>query len=192
MYCVGFGLEDSKPASTPMMESFFTGFSAEEDKSVGNVEVYQQMIGSLLYLALRTRLDILAPVFNLARFQKAPMAYCHRSVRRVLRYLRGTNEHGIQYHCGQMDIQAFVEADYAADVVDRKSMSGYLIKLGDATCVWGSKKQNAVALSTCESEYYAIALVASECVWVRRLLTEAGIPVDDQTPIIADNQAAIK
>lgn len=187
-----FGLEDSKPACTPMVESFFTGFSAEEEKSIVNVELYQQMIGSLLYLALRTRLDILAPVLILARFQKAPTSYCHRGVKRVLRYLKGTSTVGIRYQCGRMDIQAFVDADYAADVTDRKSMSGYLVKIGDATCVWGSKKQHAVALSTCESEYYAMALAASECVWVRRVLREAGIKIDGPTPIRSDNQAAIK
>ena len=62
-----------------------------------------------------------------------------------------------------MRIQEFVDADYAGDVVDRKYMSGYLIKLSNATRIWGSKKQASVteacfldnatvALSTCESE----------------------------------------
>ena len=48
------------------------------------------MIGSLLYLELRTLLDILAPDLILARFKQAPTAYCHRGVKSVLYYLRGT------------------------------------------------------------------------------------------------------
>ena len=59
-----------------------------------------------------------------------------------------------------MAIQAYVDADYAGDTVDRKSMSGFMVELGDAVCIWGSKKQSTVALSTCESEYYAMTLVA--------------------------------
>ena len=81
-----FGMENSKPARTPMVESFFHGVSAEEDQSVVEMERYQQMIGSLLYLALRTRPDIMVSVLILARFQNGPTAYCHRGVKRVLRY----------------------------------------------------------------------------------------------------------
>ena len=44
-----FGLENSRPARTPMVESFFPSLATEPDKSVIEVEVYQQMISSLLY-----------------------------------------------------------------------------------------------------------------------------------------------
>lgn len=75
-------------------------------------------------MALRTRLDILAPVLILAPFQKAPNACCHRDVRRVLRYLRGTYHFGLNDTLGGADmIQAFLDADYAAGTVERKSTS---------------------------------------------------------------------
>lgn len=186
-----FGLENSKPARTPMVETFFPSFAAETDKSVVDVELFQQMVGSLLYLALRTRLDILAPVLILARFQKSPTRYCHRAAKRILRYLRGSSDHGITYRAGGLQMQAFVDADYAGDVVDRKSMSGYLVKLGEATCIWGSKKQASVALSTCESEYYAMILAAKEIIWLTRVLTEAGFKPNPEVPLRSDNQAAI-
>ena len=161
-----FELENSKPARIPMVESFFPSFATEPDKSVVEVELFQQMIGSILYLALHTRLDILAPVLILARFQNAPTRFCHRAAKRVLRYLRGSSDVGITYRTGSMRKQAFVDADYAGDVVDRKSMSGYLVKLGNATCIWGSKKQASVALSTCESEYFAMILASKEIIWL--------------------------
>ena len=88
-----------------MVESFFTGFVAEVDKSPVDVKLYEQMIGSLLYLALRTRADILVPVLILARFQNAPTAYCHRACKRILRYLRGTTNFGITYGAGSTDVQ---------------------------------------------------------------------------------------
>ena len=187
-----FGLQNSKPACTPMVESFFKGLADESDKSMVQVERYQQMIGSLLYLALRTRPDIVVAVLILARFQNAPTAYCHRSVKRVMRYLRGTSEYGVHYTSGNTDLHGYVDSDYAGDTVDRKSMSGYLIKLGSATCLWGSKKQTAVALSTCESEYYAMTLAAQEIMWMRRVLNEAGLKMDRDTPLRSDNKAAIE
>lgn len=50
-----FGIHTCKPAITPMVESFFAGFSREQDSTSIEVQLDQQMIGSLLYRALRTR-----------------------------------------------------------------------------------------------------------------------------------------
>lgn len=186
-----FGMENSKPAATPMVESFFNGLSSEVDRSPVDVERYQSMIGSLLYLALRTRIDLLAPVLILARFQKTPTAYCHCAVKRVLRFLRGTTNEGLLFRRGNSDLGTYVDADFAGDVVDRKSMSGYAIKVGDAVCIWGAKKQATVSLSTCEAEYHALSLAAQETVWVRRLMEEIGMDVHGATPVKSDNQSAI-
>jgi hypothetical protein len=81
--------------------------------------------------------------------------------------------------------------NYAGDTVDRKSMSGYLVKIGDAACIWASKKQITVALSTCEAEYHALTMAAKEVVWIRRVLEEAGLGIIGATPVRSDNQSAI-
>ena len=70
-------------------------------------------------------------------------------------------------------------------------MSGYLVKLGNATCIWGSKKQASIALSTCESEYFAMILASKEIIWLTRVLTEAGLEPNAEVPLRSDNQAAI-
>lgn len=151
------------------------------------------MIGCLLYLGLRRPPDILAPVLILARFQNAPTAFSYRSVKRVLRYIRGTTDFGITYHsAGSMEMQSFVDSDYAGDTLDHNSMTGYLIKLGEALVIWGSKKQTAVALSTCESEYYALGSAVQEVIWIKRVFKEAGLKVNcENVPVRSDNQAAI-
>ena len=50
-----------------MVESFFTQYDAQEDKSVVDMEMYQQMVGCLLYLGMSSRPDILVAVLILAR-----------------------------------------------------------------------------------------------------------------------------
>lgn len=92
-----FGMTNAKPVNAPMVESFWTALDSEADRSVVNEHFYQQIIGSLLYLALHTRLDILPTVSILSCFQKAPAAYCHRVARHVLRYLRGTYLYVLKY-----------------------------------------------------------------------------------------------
>lgn len=146
------GLSNSKPAMTPMVECLFSGLSAETDKTLQDEERHQQMIGCLLYLALYTRLDIVSPALILARFQNLPTAYFHSAVKRILRYLRGTSEYGLTYKRRKMNFEAYVDADYAPDTMDRRSMSAYVVQLGNAICICGSKKQRSVALSTSESE----------------------------------------
>ena len=188
-----FGMQNSKPAISPMVESFFTGLAAEQDKSIVDQQLYQQMIGCLLYIGLRSRPDILVAVLILARFQVNPTAYCHRGVKRILRYLRGTTDYGITYTAGSMDMQSFVDSDHAGDVTDRKSMSGFMVKLGNAVVMWGCKKQTSVAISSCEAEYYAMTPASQEIISIGRVLNEAGIDCKYLgVPMRSDNQAAIR
>ena len=159
-----------------MVESFFTGFVSKVDKSPVSVKMYGQMIGSLLYLALRTRPNILASVLVLilARIQNAPTAYCHRACKRILRYLRGT-DFVSSYFTGNTNAQSFVDSDYAADTEDCKSMTGYIVNLAGASVIWGSRKQTVVTISTCEAEYYALTHACKEVIWLGRVLKEAGL-----------------
>jgi hypothetical protein len=60
-----------------------------------------------------------------------------------------------------------MDADWASDINDWKSMSGFLCMLASGTMSWGSKKQGSVALSSTEAEYIAIAHAAKEVIWLR-------------------------
>ena len=82
-------------------------------------------------------------------------------------------------------------SDWAGDLDDRKSTSGYIFQLSGAAISWTSKKQACVALSTAEAEYIALASAAQEAVWVRQLLTDLRSDPEEATRIYEDNQAAI-
>ena len=186
-----FGMATCKPAITPMVEKFFEGYDADEDQSQVNTELYQKMIGSLLYLALRTRPDILVSVLILARFQQKPTGYCLRAAKRVLRYLKGTSDYALMYTSGTCDLSVFVDSDYAGDTTDRKSTTGYMVKLGETLVYWGARKQASVARSTCEAEYLALSDASKEVLWLRRLLNEMGMGINSPTPLRSDNESAI-
>lgn len=68
------------------------------DRCIESVGVpYQEVIGSLIYLAIGTRPDIAYNVSSLSQHVKAPMA-CHWSgVKRIYRYLRAIEDLGIHY-----------------------------------------------------------------------------------------------
>lgn len=127
-----FQLERFKPVCTPMVDLFWRSLEHNETAIMVDVQLYQQMTGSLLYLGLRTRPDILSAVIILTRFQKAFSSYCNQSVKRILRYLRGTSKVGITFYLTDLNVRGFVDADFAGDCDDRRSMSGNMIKLGSA------------------------------------------------------------
>ncbi|RDX61605.1 hypothetical protein CR513_60149, partial [Mucuna pruriens] len=57
----------------------------------------------------------------------------------------------------------FCDSDFAGDVDDRKSTTGFVFFMGGCTFTWNSKNQVIVTLSTCEAEY----VVATSCMCQR-------------------------
>ncbi|KAG2864192.1 hypothetical protein PC114_g28083 [Phytophthora cactorum] len=112
------------------------------------------------------------------------------------RYLQGTKTHGICFKPGnKIDFRGYSDADWAGDLADRKSTSGYTFMLMGAPVSWGSKKQSSVSLSTSEAEYIALSLAIQEGKWIHRLLCEILTAANETRPelmIREDNQSCIK
>jgi hypothetical protein len=75
-------------------------------------------------------------------------------VKRLLRYLRGTIDHGLVLHGGSStDIATYSDGDWAGCPDTRRSTSGYCIFLGSSLISWSSKCQAIVSRSSAEAEY---------------------------------------
>ncbi|PNX90741.1 hypothetical protein L195_g046867, partial [Trifolium pratense] len=61
------------------------------------------------------------------------------------------------------------DSDYAGDLDDRKSTSGYVYMLGSSAISWSSKKQAIVTLSTTEAEFVAAASCACQGIWCKHI-----------------------
>ena len=145
-----------------------------------------------MYLSVSTRPDIAYAVSNIARFTTNPQKEHWTALKRVLRYLKGTTKHGILYQKEESDqFIGYSDADWAGDLSDRKSTSGYIFILSGGPISWSSRKQKCTALSTAEAEYISLSGAAQECVWLRRLSTELGCLPTGPTLIYEDNQASI-
>ena len=186
-----FGMSEAKPVSTPV-DTSIKFIQATEDEKCIDQQVYQSAIGSLLYLSVATRPDITFAVSNMARFSSKPTTQHWTGVKRIMRYLQGTINHGILYtKLSSRECIGFSDADWAGDLDNRRSTSGYLFQISGGPVSWRSKKQSSVALSTAEAEYVALASSAQEAVWMRQLTTELGSAPTDATTIFEDNQSAI-
>ena len=112
---------------------------------------YASAIGSLMYAMLCTRPDICFAIGMVSCYQSNPGLAHWRAVKRILRYLRGTSDHALCYHGGDLRLTGYSDADWASDKDECKSTSGYAFILGGGAVSWCSKKQSCIALSTMES-----------------------------------------
>ena len=96
-----------------------------------------------------TRPDLMFVVSIISRYMENPLELHLQIAKRVLQYLRGTIDFGIFYRKGGDDeLVACTDSDYAGDLEDRKSTSGYVFLLSSGAISWSSKKQLVVSLST--------------------------------------------
>jgi hypothetical protein len=144
-------------------------FSKLEGGEVVDSNTYRSMIGSLKYLTC-TSPDIAFTMRVASRFMKDPIYPHLKAVKKILRYVKGTEDLGLFYERLMFFNLQVVDSDRCGDIDDRKSISGYAFYVRDTTFIWLSKKQSIITLSTCEAEYVATSLGVSHAIWLRRLL----------------------
>ena len=191
-YCMAIvdeaNMSDAVPASTPAATS--TQLTRHEGPSPQYP--YARMIGRLMYAAICTRPDIAFAVNHLAQFTSCFGPTHVTAVKRVIRYLKGTSAYGLIFRSSvPFGEYGYADADWGANHIDRKSISGNAYMLGGTAISWSSKKQPTVALSTMEAEYMSLSHAATQALWIRQLFEEIGLPSEAPTTILSDNLAAL-
>ena len=103
---------NSKPFVTLMAKSY-AEISEIPSKPARNVP-YRRVIGSLMWLIIGFRADLAYSIGRLSQHSESPTEYHWISVKRVLRYINGTKNHGILYD-GSLpcELKAFSDSDWA-------------------------------------------------------------------------------
>ncbi|KAJ9539061.1 hypothetical protein OSB04_031794 [Centaurea solstitialis] len=184
-----FNMEDCITADTPMEPSL------KLSKGVDGREVdstfYRSLVGCLMYLT-GTRPDIMFSVSLVSRFMENPKKEHWDTARRILRFGKGTVNHGITYSSTQdFKLIGFSDNDFGGNIVDGRSTTGYVFNLGSGTVSWQSKKQKVAVLSSTEAEYMALSSTGCQAIWLRGILEELGIPQGSCTQIYCGNKSAI-
>ena len=93
-------------------------------------------------------------------------------LRRFARYLRGVVDFGVFIpRAGAYDIlECYIDADWAGDTIDRKSISCGAIQCGGATLFEYARGQSIQALSSAESEYYAGVTCTAEGLHIKAVM----------------------
>ncbi|KAI3765987.1 hypothetical protein L2E82_16034 [Cichorium intybus] len=181
-------LLESKPVPTPLIthETFTShGFPFQD------VTRYRSLVGALQYLTI-TRPDLSYAVNQASQYLQAPTTDHFQSVKRILRYVKGTLSFGLTFRRPHTNsILGYSDADWARCIDTRRSTYGYSIFLGGNLVSWSAKKQPTVSRSSCESEYRAMANTAAEIVWITHLLRELHALPPDRPTLLCDNKSAL-
>lgn len=185
-----FYMQDCNPVCTPTE----VGLKLVKDPGgkMVNSTFYKQIVGSLMYLT-STRPDIMHAVSLISRYMECPKEAHLLAAKRIFRYLNGTINYGLFYRKGEgSDLFGFTDSDYAGDLDDRKSTSGYVFMMGSGAISWSSKKQSIVTLSSTEAEFIAATTCACQAIWLQRILEELHFKQNHSIVIYCDNNSAIK
>ncbi|KAL3578414.1 hypothetical protein D5086_019918 [Populus alba] len=185
-----FGMEESNAIMNPIVPGCKTDTVGEGNRI--DDTYYKQIVGSLMYITT-TRPDIMFGASFISRFMANPTEGHLQVAKRILRYLKGTINYGIYYKKNEdKQLIAYTDSDYAGDITDRKSTSGYVFMLSGGAVSWASKKQPIVTLSTTEAEFVVAAACACQAVWMRRILEKLNHEQRGCTILMCDNSSTIK
>lgn len=184
-----FGMTDCKGVNTPLEQGFI--ITPEDEAHYVDVP-FRELIGSLMYISICSRPDITYAVSYLSRYLDKPNNKVWMAGKRVLRYLHETEAMSIMYKRNEsVNLIGYSDSDWAADLSDRKSVSGGVIYYCGNPVSWLSKKQHCVTLSSTEAEYVAGSLVCAEMIALKGIATDLSNH-DLNTLLYMDNQGAIK
>ena len=157
-------------------------------------EKFHSTVARLLYVAKRTRPDILFAVNYLCTRVLNPTMEDYLKLVRVLRYLYGTSDQELVLSMentknDELIMESYIDASYGVHA-DSKSHSGMIVTLGQGTILGMSTKQKCVSKSSTEAELIAVTDFIGEAMKLKMIaqeITRKGVKL----VLYQDNQATI-
>lgn len=170
--------------------------SLKLDKSKECVETikYRNLIDQLLYISTGTRPDVSYAVNYLSRYQSCYDATHYKYTMRVVKYLYKTKNLKLKFKNQERNeaLNCMVDSDYAGDNTDRKSTTGFVIRIYGNLVYWKTHKQKNVTKCSTFAEYTAMSEAVSGVLFIRNMLRES-FETKPEKPIsmYEDNSGAV-
>ncbi|XP_031106262.1 uncharacterized protein LOC116010908 [Ipomoea triloba] len=143
------GMVDCKPLATLVSTTRTTD---ESDSLFDNPTQYRSLAGASQYLTV-TRSDISYAVNRLCQHMHSLSVSHWVMLKRVLPYVKATLQFGLRLRPSRTSVlHGYSDSNWARDVLDRKSTSGFAVYLGDNLISWVCRKHRTVARSSTEAE----------------------------------------
>lgn len=164
-----FHVKEGKSAPTPLAPNL--DLSSDEREMLQELTPYRRLIGSLMHLANTVHPGISYATGYISRFMHRHTADLWTVEKRIIRYLKETEQLGIVYRSDKNScvLTAFANADWGQERANSKSIAGNAIGCCGALLHWKSKQQTMLALRSNEPEYVAHASCIQEDMWFEKL-----------------------
>jgi transposase InsO family protein len=191
-----FNKTDLKGADIPFNPSAKLKKSVVQ-ASIREIKQFQMEIGSILYLALKTRPDLCFATIKNSRYSSNPDESHFRSINQLWSYISKYPNLGLLYLCNsEAFIKIYSDSDWGSSLEDRKSTQAFISFIGNCAVNWQTKLQKTVAISSTEAEYMALKSATQEAIYLKNILSwlvDSGlIPLikRDFATILVDNLGA--
>jgi hypothetical protein len=166
----------------------------EYEASHMRVVLYASAVGSIMYAQVCTHPNLAFVTGMLGRYQSNPGPDHWKTVKKVLRYLQGTNSYMFTYRrSDNLEIIGYSDADFAECVDTKKSTSGYIFTLAGGAISWKSSKQTVTASSTMQAKFVACYEATGQAVWLKNFIPRLRVVDSISKPLTlyCDNQPAV-
>lgn len=124
------GFLDARPAYTPVEQNH--KIASDQTPLLPDPKVCRRLVGCLVYLSM-TRPELCYSIHLLSQFMKSPREGHLNAALRVVRYLKGTSSQGILMSSDDnLDFSVYCDADWSSCLVSRRSLSSFVVLLGDS------------------------------------------------------------
>lgn len=177
-----FNMSNVKEAATPLSQSFKLSKSQAPKSKQESLEMdqipYASVVGSIMYIMICTRPDLSHALSVTIRYMSDPGKDHWSALKWVLRYLKGSSSYGILFKrsnkVSQEAVVGYCDADFATNLDNKKSQSGFLFTLFGSVISWKSSLQSVVALSTTEAEHMDLTSTVKESFWIQGVAADLG------------------
>ncbi|KAG7336872.1 reverse transcriptase RNA-dependent DNA polymerase, partial [Nitzschia inconspicua] len=153
---------------------------------------YRSAVGMLLYLVKHSRPDLSNSVRELSKVMDGATDEHVTILHRVIKFVIDTKNRGVLIKPDKnRGVIAYCDSDFAGDMGNRRSITGFLIYLFGVPISWKSKQQGGVTLSSSEAEYYAISEVSMELKFIKMVMDFLDIDPGIPMKVYVDNIGAI-
>jgi hypothetical protein len=203
--CARFSINAvGKAPELPLTENWLPQSTEEPDTA--RTKLYQQLVGSLAYIAVWGRPDVARTHVVFACHLTNPGQSHIAKIRQTWRYLLNTKALALEASASVPDMAEYLtddptyrdplffgssDASYADEPETRRSSQGYAFKFGGLMIDWKSTVQRTVTKSTTESELLSLSLAASQMEEWMRFFAGINLTLDCTPTIWCDNQQTV-
>ncbi len=145
--------------------------SAELEDVRINQHEYQQVIESLMYVAIHTHFNIAFALNRLSQYLSNSAEHHEHALKKLMWYVRFIIDLDITYEVSEsMKLVEYSDSDYVSNRLNCKSILVYIYMLDEESVFWMSWKQKFVVTSIIETEYMTLSICVKKNLWINQVL----------------------